>query len=128
MSYVSGSGDFTGKQIPKALPASAFGSSVLATQMVIHKHTDSVTIVPKFSGSLFFLYNTTGSEGDTLDAGSSGNLMTHLHGWNETYANMSASYAPTTLPISVCAWSASGNIAKAVETSGSIIFNYKGGL
>ena len=56
MSYVSGSGRFTGKQIPKPLPNSAFGTAYQPTAALVYEKCDRV-IINADTSSCFLLYN-----------------------------------------------------------------------
>ena len=114
MSYVSGSGDFTGKQIPKALPASAFASAFVVSASTVYETPDKVII--QGIGNYTFKYDCSDAVGSAVFLAnfSSANVVQIVED------DMSL-----TLPINPCAVSSSGN---ASGTTTNVTFVYRGGL
>ena len=117
MSYKPDPNDST-KQIPKAMPESAFPAATSVSQSVILKNPASVRLIG--SGSYHFIYSSTGDVGSGVAAGGISSYA------NTTIAKGVIEYSQDDsvleLPISPCAWSGSGAGVKEV------IFVYKGGL
>ena len=125
MSYKPDPNDST-KQIPKSLPASAFGSAEMPAVRVVTKTTDEVIINAHESGSVFFAV-ATASIGTTINDDISNSITNTVSStsWQEIFITTgSFGTEQIKLPINVNVWSGSG----AVGNAGDVIFVYKGGL
>jgi hypothetical protein len=126
MSYVSGSGDFTGKQVPKALPASAFGSAASPIAKEVQAFGSSEIIILAGSGSYHFA-QATASAGtiidDAIDFQNLGFSMVSTIDYTAASGSVGAG-PPLRLPINANVWSGSGLGA----VNGNVIFVKKGGL
>ena len=111
MSYVSGSGDFTGKQVPKPLPASAFGQAKgnISSSVVLEPPS---SVIIQGVGNYNFKYDCTTAVNSGLDGGAMSS--------SKVIQILEADNAILTLPINPCAVSSSG--------ATNVTFVYRGGL
>ena len=103
--------DDSKKSSPKALPASAFGSSITPTANKIYKRPWYVIVNGGNATTYNFLYETTCSVGGTTGE-------THTAGFDFA----STTQIPTRLDINPVSWNGGGGSA------GEVTFVYRGGL
>ena len=118
MSYVSGSTPTPSgydTQVPKPLPASAYGKANLPAVELATEGADQIIINGQTSGSYFISTVITGSTGAYVGPGE----MTEIY----NTAGAGADASPVILNVSATAWSGSGG-----PTAGDVSFVYRGGL
>ena len=79
MSYVSGSGDFTGKQIPKALPANATSKAIAPAAEAVVAQASYVIINAGHATKYEFLYESGGSYVDYGIIAADGPIRIDIH-------------------------------------------------
>jgi hypothetical protein len=135
MSYVSGSTPTPSgydTQVPKPLPASAFGSADAPAVRTIQSNTSYQVIINGMKSGSYHFAIASGSVGVTIAAAEEGQALnsttciSNVSTITFPGGSGSAGYngSPLTIPINANVWSGSG----FAGAQGDVTFVYKGGL
>ena len=134
MSYVSGSTATPSgfdTQVPKPLPASAFGSTNTPAVRVVQDQGSSEIIINGMKSGSYFFASATASAGITLASGDAAGTLAGIGiksvstiTFPGTSGSVGYGGSALTVPINANVWSGSG----FAGAEGDVIFVYRGGL